>query len=427
MKFARPRGTRDILPDQIKKYQQIEKISREVFSRFCYKEIRTPTFEEKELFCRSIGAATDIVEKEMYVFTDRKGRELVLRPEGTAGVVRAFLENDIDKKENVTKVYYYGPMFRYERPQSGRYREFYQIGAEFFGDANPGADAEMIRLAVSILDRFDHLGKTEIIINSLGCAGCRQQYKTELISSIKLNITGYCHDCQSRFEKNPLRILDCKIDKDKISGLPLITNHLCPDCQRHFEKLQAYLTGVNCSYRIDPYLVRGLDDYTRTIFEIKLVNEEASENTIIAGGRYDNLVEELGGKPTPACGFAIGVDRICSFMDNEPVKTDSEQEILVSVITNKDADQRDNRHIENYAFNTADNLRKTGFNVLGPFFERSIKAQLRLADSLKVKCTLIIGENELKTKTVVIKNMANQTQESVDGIRLIEYLKQTLT
>jgi len=416
-KFAKPRGTRDILSDTITRFQFMENVARETFHKYGFNEIKTPTFEEKELFCRSIGDTTDIVEKEMYLFTDKKGRELVLRPEGTAGVVRAYIENDMDKVCAITKLYYYEQMFRYERPQSGRYREFYQIGAECFGDSTPGADAEIILIAMVILNKLNLKNKVELLINSLGCSGCRQEYRKALIEKLGSKIDSLCEDCRKRFIRNPLRVLDCKKDADKLAELPKITEYLCDECKQHFNKLQILLNSSGCEYVIDPYLVRGLDYYTKTIFEIKLKDIDIAENTVIAGGRYDGLVKELGGNSVPACGFAIGVDRLSQYI--VPENSSNAPGVFLAVIGNNNLEYA----VEKHVLKLANKLRENNISVMGPFFEKSLKSQLRLADSLKINNVIIIGEQEIGQKQVIVRKMDKQSQEPVKEENIVEYLK----
>jgi len=312
--LSRPRGTRDILNGEAEAYQRLEDTARGIFGLYGYRQLRIPTFEDVNLFSRGIGDSTDIVQKEMYVFKDKKGRKLALRPEGTAGIVRAYIENNLAKKSPVIKVFHYGPMFRYERPQAGRYREFYQVGAEYFGSSEPSADAEVILMAVDVLEKAG-LKDLVLYINSLGCSGCRNRYRDALKDALSAREEELCSDCRDRMKKNPLRVLDCKKDGEKLLNLPDVHAYLCDDCRSHFGRLQKMLNAAGCAYEIDRRLVRGLDYYTRTIFEIKTGGLSKTEGTVLGGGRYDGLVGQLGGVDTPACGFALGMERVTSLME----------------------------------------------------------------------------------------------------------------
>ena len=312
------KGTKDILPEEISNWQKMEKAGYEVFSKANFKEIRTPIFEATELFARGVGDSTDIVNKEMYTF-EKSERSLTLRPENTAGVVRAYIEHGFHRAPQPVKLWYKGPMFRYERPQAGRQRQFHQIGVEMFGAAEPSADAEVINLAVKYLNELG-LNDLEIEINSLGCPECRKKYREAIKEVLKPHLGELCEDCNFRYEKNPLRILDCKVDSCKkifeqedIQKV-ILGDFICPECKEHFEKVQEYLTALNIPYQRNKQLVRGLDYYNRTVFEIKS-NNLGSQNAVCGGGRYDSLVETLGGQPTPAVGWAMGMERLNSLID----------------------------------------------------------------------------------------------------------------
>ena len=311
--YKAPRGTHDIYGQMALALEELDKISRNVFRKHNFKEIKTPMFEDVSLFTRSIGEATDIVEKEMYVFEDRKGRKLALRPEGTASLVRAYIEHRLDMEEPIGKFFYCGDMFRYERPQAGRYREFLQMGAEYLGNPNPNADVEIILLAKEILSTLN-INDVVIHINSLGCANCRPIFRQKLVDYFS-SIQDLCEDCKRRLEKNPLRLLDCKIDSQKFQNIPTMQECLCDDCKNHFEQVQSLLKSVDCKYVVDDKLVSGLDYYTRTVFEVRS-NAVGSQDAICAGGRYDNLVKELGGQQIPSVGFALGSERVLMAAQN---------------------------------------------------------------------------------------------------------------
>jgi histidyl-tRNA synthetase len=310
VKFQVPRGTRDILPGEVERWHWLEERTREAMSLYGYREVRTPLFEATDLFVRSVGESTDIVRKELYTFQDRKGRSLTLRPEGTAPIVRAYLENPDLRTESPTRLYYTGPMFRYERPQAGRYRQFWQIGAELLGSARPEADAEMIDLFRAVM--FDvGLKDVTVLLNSLGDAVCRPRYREAIREYFKKHEEKLCGDCKERLETNPLRILDCKVPScaPVIAGAPNVLDSLCPECAEHFEGVKRALTGLAIPYEVAPRLVRGLDYYTRTVFEIHAAGLGA-QNAVGGGGRYDQLVKDFGGPDTPAIGFSIGMERL---------------------------------------------------------------------------------------------------------------------
>ena len=317
MKFQVPRGTRDILPGEVERWQWMEERTREVMARYGYREVRTPLFETTDLFVRSVGEATDIVRKELYTFEDRKGRSLTLRPEGTAPLVRAFLENPSLRAEMPARLYYLGPMFRYERPQAGRYRQFWQIGAELLGSSRPEADAEMIDLFRAILAGVG-LSKVTVLLNSLGDAVCRPRYREAIRAYFQSRAGELCGDCRERLATNPLRILDCKVPScaPVIAGAPSVLDSLCPECAEHFEAVKRALEALSIPYEVTPRLVRGLDYYTRTVFEIHAANLGA-QNAVGGGGRYDQLVKDFGGPDTPAIGFSIGMERLLMAIGDE--------------------------------------------------------------------------------------------------------------
>ena len=394
------KGTKDILPQDVEQWHILESKALEIFSKYGYKEIRTPIFEATELFARGVGDTTDIVNKEMYTF-EKSERSLTLRPENTAGVVRSFIENGMARLSAPVKLWYKGPMFRYERPQAGRQRQFHQVGVEMFGIKNAAADAEVILLAVNYLKSLG-LCDLEVELNSLGCPTCREAYKSKIKEVLKPEFDNLCEDCQSRYEKNPLRLLDCKVESCKeIFAKPEIqkviqSDFICEECAAHFEELKSYLDKLNVKYTINKLLVRGLDYYNRTVFEIKS-NNLGSQNAVCGGGRYDSLVRNLGGEDTPAVGWAMGMERLISLIP--PVETPKLDGYIVS-----------NSPIE--AFKLAEELRNEGIEVEFDLQNKKFTRQLEKASKI-AQYALILGEDEIKTNTVSVKNLATSTQKSI--------------
>ena len=397
MSIKAPKGTKDILPSEVANWQNIEKIANEVFSKANFKEIRTPIFEDTDLFERGVGDTTDIVNKEMYTFI-KSDRSLTLRPENTAGVVRAYMEHGFHRESPPVKLWYKGPMFRYERPQAGRQRQFHQIGVEMFGVQDASADAECIMLATEFLKG---LGLNDLVveINSLGCNVCRKEYKEQLKAAIAPFLDGLCEDCRSRYEKNPLRILDCKNEtcnklfeehklKDVVSGITL-----CGECSDHYSKLKTYLDALNINYVENTFLVRGLDYYTKTVFEIKS-NCLGSQNAVCGGGRYDGLVETLGGPHTPAVGWAMGVERLNALIPK--LETQKIDYFIVS-------------DIQVEAIKLASKLRNCGYSAEFDYNSRKFAKQLEKASKVAT-CALIIGEDEIKNNYITVKNLSDSTQ-----------------
>ncbi len=403
IKYTSITGFKDILPEAIYAWQYVEDICRKIFKSSGYREIRTPLIEKTELFKRSIGETTDIVEKEMYTFIDKNGESLTIRPEGTASVVRSYIENNIKMKEKIFKIFYMGPMFRHERPQKGRLRQFHQIGAEIFNVSAPSAETELLLIINSI---FDNLNVTNLHlhINSVGCPSCRPEYSKELKKYLKSNINNLCDNCRRRSDTNPMRALDCKNEECRVilDKAPVISEYLCKECKTHLNNLQLYLKELNINYIYNQSLVRGLDYYTKTAFEI-VSDEEGAQNAVVAGGRYDNLVEIFGGEPTPAVGFAIGVERLLRFA-HIPEDTNASPELFVATI---------GREAYSVAIKLAMLLRTKGIYVETGYSDRSLKSQMRLADKLKAKYVLMIGEEELKNKSALLKNMSNSRQEII--------------
>ena len=395
------KGTKDILPQEIEQWHKLEKNALEIFTRYGYKEIRTPIFEATELFARGVGDTTDIVNKEMYTF-EKSDRSLTLRPENTAGVVRSFIENGMSRLSAPVKLWYKGPMFRYERPQAGRQRQFHQVGVEMFGIKEPTADAEAILLAVNYLKSLG-LNDLEVEINSLGCPKCREEYKRKIKEVLKPEFENLCEDCQNRYEKNPLRLLDCKVESCKeIFAKPEIqkviqSDFICEECADHYKTLKSYLDKLEVPYVENKLLVRGLDYYNRTVFEIKS-NNLGSQNAVCGGGRYDSLVRNLGGEDTPAVGWAMGMERLNSLLtDIEPEKLDG------YIVSNSPAD----------AFELAQELRAEGLKVEFDLANKKFTKQLEKASKV-AKFALILGEDEIKSKKVAVKNLSTSEQKSLD-------------
>ncbi|MBR1419702.1 MAG: histidine--tRNA ligase [Selenomonadaceae bacterium] len=406
-----PRGTRDILPRDVVEWQMIERKIREICDRFGFEEIRTPIFEHTELFQRGIGENTDVVEKEMYTFEDRGGRSLTLRPENTASTLRAYLQNKLFAEKSLNKLFYIGSMFRYDRPQAGRMREFHQFGVESIGEMNPAVDAEVITLAWDFLTELG-LTDLELRLNSVGCPKCRPQYKEVIQKYFRDKLPELCHDCQSRFDKNPMRLLDCKIDSDKFTDVPIITYYLCDECRNHFETLQKLLEAGGIKFKIDPKLVRGLDYYTKTAFEIRY-SPLGAQSAVAGGGRYDGLVEELGGDSTPAVGFATGIERIILALEQQDLLLEKLPSIDCFIIALGDLAQIP-------AFKFLTDLRRDGKSVAMDFAGRSMKAQMKQASKSGAKFAVILGEDEIRSNMVTFKNLETSDQELIPVEKILE-------
>jgi len=410
-----PKGTQDILPEDISKWYYVENIIKETLNKHGYKEIRTPLFEYTDLFVRGIGESTDIVTKEMFTFPDRKGRSLTLRPEGTAPVVRAYLENSMGRTSKVIKLFYLGPMFRCEKPQAGRFRQFNQFGIEIIGTKSPAADAEVI---ITVLDVYKKLGlrNLEILINSVGCKKCRAGYVQKLKKYLKNKKDFLCSECKERYDKNPLRVLDCKKDSCRrtIEEAPLITENLCQECESHFAQVKTYLDDQKIIFHENPRLVRGLDYYTKTAFEI-ISGELGAQNAIGGGGRYDDLVEELGGKSTPAVGFAAGIERMIITINQQKVEWPAEKglDVFVAKVDEKNKDT---------AFRLLQKMRNAGLSADMDYSEGSLKSQMRIANKIGVKFTIIVGEEELSKNMVILRNMQTKEQKGIQMDNLIKEL-----
>jgi len=410
-----PKGTQDILPEDISKWYYIENTIKEILNKYGYKEIRTPIFEHTDLFVRGIGESTDIVTKEMFTFPDRKGRSLTLRPEGTAPVVRAYSENKMERISKVIKLFYLGPMFRCEKPQAGRFRQFNQFGIEVIGTKSPAADAEVI---LTVLEIYRKLGlkNLEILINSVGCKKCRVDYIQKLKKYLKDKKDFLCSECKERYSKNPLRVFDCKKDscQKTIEAAPVIIENLCQECESHFSEVKSYLDDQKIIFHENPRLVRGLDYYTKTAFEI-ISGGLGAQNAIGGGGRYDDLVEELGGKPTPAVGFAAGIERMIIAIDQQKIEwpLKKELDIFVAKVNEKNKET---------AFRLLHKIRNTGLSADMDYSGGSLKSQMRIANKIGARYTVIVGEEELSKNMVILRNMQTKEQKEVKIDNLIDEL-----
>ena len=409
------KGTHDILPEEVYKWDYMEGVIRDVCARYGYKEIRTPIIEATELFQRGIGDTTDVVTKEMYTFTDRGNRSVTLRPENTASAVRAYLEHKMYGDQQVHKMFYIGSMFRYDRPQAGRYREFHQFGLEVLGASSPLADAEVIAMACEIFHKLG-LRDLDLHLNSIGDKNCRPAYRKKLIEFFEGKKEQLCDDCRERLYKNPLRILDCKEEgcKKASVGAPEITDYLCDDCHAKFEAVKHYLDGLGISYTVDPRLVRGLDYYTNTAFEIQYPPLGA-QSAVCGGGRYDGLVEEIGGPSTPGIGFAIGLERLLLALEMQNLipAPKSQQRVYIAAL-GEDAVAE--------GFKIQEELRGLGVLTDMDLQGRSLKGQMKQAGKLDSQFTVIIGSNELEKGAAAVKNMADGTQEDIPFAEVAGYI-----
>ncbi|MBQ3651672.1 MAG: histidine--tRNA ligase [Clostridia bacterium] len=407
MAYQAPKGTRDVTPGESYRWQYVEELIRRTTARYGFKEIRTPVIEHTELFLRSVGDTTDVVQKEMYTFNDKGGRSITLKPEGTAGTVRMFVEHGLFAEAMPLKVYYLNcPVFRYERPQAGRLREHHQFGVECFGAPEPSADAEVISMAWDI---FTAMGARDLTVklNSIGCPKCRDRYQAALKAYLSEHREELCEDCQVRLEKNPLRVLDCKVDDCKKinAGAPHTLDYVCDECRAHMDRLRGYLDAVNIPYEMDPMLVRGLDYYTRTVFEI-VSGAAGAQGTLCGGGRYDGLVKQIGGPEVAAVGFGLGIERLLLYLDQLGVQIPKPEPVDVLIFGMGDAERQK-------AFELVNGLRKLGFSADTDHVGRSVKANFKYAGKTEAKHVLVIGENELKTGKGNIKEMATGEQTEV--------------
>lgn len=415
------RGMQDILPQEAEKWQYVEEAAKAVFSVYGYKEIRVPILEDRGIFERSIGNTTDIVQKEMYVLTDRGGRDMALRPEGTASIARAYVEHNIAKKEGFVKLFYTGPMFRGERPQAGRQRQFHQIGVEAIGSGSPYVDVEVIAVFIKLLEALKLKG-FKLQINNLGCFKDRSKIKEDLRTLLKKEASRLCKDCKGRVVKNPLRVLDCKNDECKqvTREIPnAFSQHLCQDCRNHFEEVKEGLSSLKIPFELDPKMVRGLDYYTRTGFEVTH-KALGSKDAIGAGGRYDRLIKDFGGPDVGACGFALGTERLLMAIEGsgaEPWKKKKTPFVYIATLGETSFKK---------GFELMDALRGAGINSDTDYENKSLKAQMRIADRKGADFVLIIGNEELKASKVLLRNMKDKSQKSVNITKVVQELKGTL-
>lgn len=399
------KGTKDVLPKEAYKNQYIEATVLDVAQRFGYKEMRTPVFEHTELFQRGVGSTTDVVQKEMYTFDDKGGRSITLRPEGTAGAARSFLENGLCNEALPQKICYLTSCYRYEKPQAGRLREFHQFGVECFGTPSPLADAEIISLAKTV---FDELGIKDLSleINSIGCPECRVKYHEALREYFSARKDELCDTCKERLDRNPMRILDCKspVCSEIAQGAPVVLDYLCDDCREHFETVKKYLTAQNIDFTVNPQIVRGLDYYTKTVFEF-VSNSIGAQGTVCGGGRYDGLIEELGGQKTPSLGFGLGLERLMLLMEAQGCEypEDARPDLFIAALGEKATLK---------AIDIAKDMRAEGYSCLYDLNSRSLRAQMKYADKLNAKYTIVIGDSEVEEGVAKLKDM--QTGEETE-------------
>ena len=417
MSIKAPRGTRDVLPGEVYKWHYVESMFRRICSEFGFGEIRTPLFEDTELFQRGVGETTDVVQKEMYTFEDKGGRSITLKPEVTAPVVRAFIEHKLYADIQPFKAYYITPCFRYERPQSGRLRAFHQFGIETIGSPYASADAEVISLAMMFFERLGIKG-LELRINSVGCPKCRKKYGVNLRKFLSQRLPYLCKTCNERFNTNPMRIIDCKEEKCRkaVEGIPLMMHYLCDECEQHFENLKEHLKGMGIVFTVDPTIVRGLDYYTKTAFEI-VSRDIGSQGTVCGGGRYDGLVKECGGPETPGIGFGLGIERLLLTIESQGIEIKKDEGIQLFVASIGDEAAKKTLDI-------VYKLRAAGVKAECDHMGRSLRAQMKYSDRIGAGFTIVLGDEELGTNTVNLKNMesGNEIQVELD----IQKIKETI-
>lgn len=401
------KGTNDVLPGESYKNQYIESTCLSVAEKYGYKEMRTPVFEHTELFQRGVGDTTDVVQKEMYTFDDKGGRSITLRPEGTAGAARAFLENGLSNEALPQKICYFTSCYRYEKPQAGRLREFHQFGIECFGATSPLADAEMISLAKQVFDELE-VKDLHLELNSIGCPTCRAEYHKALKEYFESRKDELCDTCRDRLDRNPMRILDCKspVCHEIAQGAPVVLDYLCDECREHFDTVKKYLDAMNIEYVVNPQIVRGLDYYTKTVFEF-VSDSIGAQGTVCGGGRYDGLIQELGGQPTPSLGFGMGLERLKLVMDaqNCPYPDEEKPDLFIVAMGEKAVLK---------AVEIAKDMRDEGFSVLYDLNGRSLRAQMKYADKLGAKFNVVIGDNEVDNGTAKLKNMATGDTKDIN-------------
>ncbi len=415
MEIKTVKGFKDIFGIDAQIFEEIERVTSDIASSFGYKLIILPTVEYAELFDRTIGDATDIVEKEMFKFTDKGERTLALRPEMTASVARSFIEHHFETQPSPFKVYYFGPCYRYENPQKGRYREFYQFGIEALGDISPVLDAEVINVAIKIVERFG-ITNLKVKLNSIGCRVCRPNYKKALIEALKPHYEELCEDCKRRLYTNPMRVLDCKKEsQDLKNSLPKISDYLCDECRKHFEELKTLLRQLSIPFEIDNTLVRGLDYYSKTVFEV-ISEDLGAQNALLGGGRYDYLVEDLGGRKTPGVGFAMGIERLMEILKKSNYKLQSVNNIYIVY----------DRNFIQTAYDIANKLRELNYIVEIDHKGDSIKKQIERASKRSANASIIIGEEEAKKQKFIIKNMRSGEQIEVNKNDVVKAIREAL-
>lgn len=415
-----PRGTQDILPEETKKWRYIETKLDELMEFYNYQEIRTPIFESTELFARGVGGSTDVVQKEMYTFIDKGDRSMTLRPEGTAAVVRSYIENKMQGLPNQpVKLYYNGPMFRYERKQKGRYRQFTQFGVEAIGAENPAMDAEVLAMVMHIYESFG-LKHLKLVINSIGDINSRKEYNEALVKHFEPVIDTFCSDCQSRLHTNPMRILDCKIDRDKeaVKTAPRITEYLNDTSKNYFDEVKQHLDDLDIPYVEDPNLVRGLDYYTHTAFELMIDNPEydGAITTLCGGGRYNGLLELLDGPSQTGIGFALSIERLLMALEEEGIELDVDKDFDLFIVTMGEQADR-------YAVKLLNDLRKQGVRADKDYLSRKVKGQMKQADRLNAKYTIVVGDQELENNKINVKNMQSGESEEIELSEIVNYFK----
>ncbi len=420
--IQKPKGTYDVNSELGRKILYVEDLLKALMEKYNYEYVRTPLFESSELFHRGVGETTDIVTKETYDFIDRGERKMTLRPEGTAGVVRSFIENKMYGRADMpVKTWYYGPMYRYERPQSGRFREFYQFGVEVFGSSSALMDAEVISIPVRLYGLLG-LKNIKVNINSLGDSESRKNYREALVEYFKPYIDELCEDCKERFMKNPLRILDCKVDSEKeiMKNAPRMIDYLNEESNKHFEDVKKYLEAMDIEYSVNPKIVRGLDYYTHTVFEVEAsVEGFGSQNVLCGGGRYDSLVENIGGSSTPGVGFALGMERLITALDYENINLVDENSIDCYIIPMSDAEK-------DYGIRLLDVLRMNGFNCDMDYMNRNIKSNFKQADRLNSKYVIIIGEEEVNSNIITIKNNRSKEEYKIRVEEVVEFFDKNI-
>lgn len=416
MQVKAPRGTHDVLPAEVYKWHRVEQEIRRLCLEYGYSEIRTPMFEHTELFERGVGDTTDVVQKEMYTFSDKGGRSITLKAEGTSPVVRSFVEHSLYAGPQPSKFYYISPCFRYEKPQAGRLRAFHQFGVEAFGAHGAALDAEVISLAMELFRRLK-VGGIELNINSIGCPKCRSAYNEKLKEYFRPHLDELCETCRQRYEKNPLRIMDCKSQscKEIYMSAPILLDNICGECHEHFEQVKAYLDGMGIPYHVDGTIVRGLDYYTKTVFEIVSKNIGA-QGTVCGGGRYNGLVEELGGPDTPGVGFGLGMERLMLMLDNLGIELENNETAEIFVA---DIGETADRFAQNFVFQ----LRRDGIRAERDYMERSVKAQMKYANKINARYSVVLGDDEIASGRADVKNMETGDTVSLSFDEIAKYIK----